>query len=131
MVLALAMGADFLMMGRYFARFDESPTKTLRVGNNFVKEYWGEGSNRAQNWQRYDSGGSDSLKFEEGVDSYVPYAGKMKENLTTTLGKIKATMCSCGALTIRELQQNAKITLVSSTSIVEGGAHDVILKEHN
>ena len=40
MVLALAMGADFLMMGRYFARFDESPTKKLLVGNNFVKEYW-------------------------------------------------------------------------------------------
>jgi IMP dehydrogenase len=129
MVLALAMGADFLMMGRYFARFDESPTKKLRIGNNYVKEYWGEGSNRAQNWQRYDMGGTESLKFEEGVDSYVPYAGKMKDNLNITLGKVKATMCSCGAITIEELQKNAKITLVSSTSIVEGGAHDVILKE--
>jgi IMP dehydrogenase len=129
MTLALAMGADFLMMGRYFARFDESPTKTLRIGNNYVKEYWGEGSNRAQNWQRYDTTGNAALKFEEGVDSYVPYAGKMKDNLDTTLGKIKATLCSCGALTLRQLQQQAKITLVSSTSIIEGGAHDVILKE--
>jgi len=129
MVLALAMGADFLMMGRYFARFDESPTKTLRIGNSYVKEYWGEGSNRAQNWQRYDMGGSASLKFEEGVDSYVPYAGKMKDNLDVTLGKIKATMCSCGAISIPDLQRNSKITLVSSTSIVEGGAHDVILKD--
>lgn len=131
MVLALAMGADFLMMGRYFARFDESPTKKMRVGNNYVKEYWGEGSNRAQNWQRYDMGGTESLKFEEGVDSYVPYAGKMKDNLNVTLGKIKATMCSCGSITIEQLQQTAKVTLVSSTSIVEGGAHDVILKEQN
>ncbi len=131
MVLALAMGADFLMMGRYFARFDESPSKKLSIGNTYVKEYWGEGSNRAHNWQRYDMGGSESLKFEEGVDSYVPYAGKMKDNLDITLGKIRATMCSCGAVTIPALQQKAKITLVSSTSIVEGGAHDVILKEHN
>lgn len=129
MVLALAMGADFLMMGRYFARFDESPTKKLCIKNNYVKEYWGEGSNRAQNWQRYDMGGTDSLKFEEGVDSYVPYAGKMKDNLAVTLGKIKATMCSCGAISIPQLQQHAKITMVSSTSIIEGGAHDVILKE--
>ncbi|MDR1414734.1 MAG: IMP dehydrogenase [Odoribacteraceae bacterium] len=129
MVLALAMGADFLMMGRYFARFDESPTKKLKIGNNYVKEYWGEGSNRAQNWQRYDMGGTETLKFEEGVDSYVHYAGKMKDNLNVTLGKIKATMCSCGAITIAELQKNAKITIVSSTSIVEGGAHDVMLKE--
>jgi len=131
MTLALAMGADFLMMGRYFARFDESPSKKLSVGNTYVKEYWGEGSNRAQNWQRYDMGGQNrpALKFEEGVDSYVPYAGKMKDNLEITLGKIKSTMCSCGSLTIAELQQKAKITLVSSTSIVEGGAHDVILKD--
>ncbi|MDR1331412.1 MAG: IMP dehydrogenase [Tannerella sp.] len=131
MVLALAMGADFLMMGRYFARFDESPTKTLRIGSNYVKEYWGEGSNRAQNWQRYDMGDTELLKFEEGVDSYVPYAGKMKDNLAITLGKIRATMCSCGATAIKSLQQHARITLVSSTSIVEGGAHDVILKEQN
>lgn len=131
MVLALAMGADFLMMGRYFARFDESPTKKLKIGNNYVKEYWGEGSNRARNWQRYDMGGSENLKFEEGVDSYVPYAGKLKDNLNVTLGKIKSTMCSCGCLSIPELKQKAKITLVSATSIVEGGAHDVILKETN
>jgi IMP dehydrogenase len=129
MVLALAMGADFLMMGRYFARFDESPTKKLIVGGNYVKEYWGEGSNRARNWQRYDMGGKGALKFEEGIDSYVPYAGKLKDNLEVTLGKIKSTMCSCGAFSISGLKQTAKITLVSSTSIIEGGAHDVILKE--
>jgi IMP dehydrogenase len=129
MVLALAMGADFIMMGRYFARFDESPTRKMMVNGNYVKEYWGEGSNRARNWQRYDMGGSDNLKFEEGVDSYVPYAGKLKDNLDITLGKIKSTMCSCGVTTINELKENGKITLVSSTSIIEGGAHDVILKE--
>lgn len=131
MTLALAMGADFLMMGRYFARFDESPTRKLLVNGNYVKEYWGEGSNRARNWQRYDMGGNSNLKFEEGVDSYVPYAGKLKDNMEQTLGKIKATMCSCGVLSIVELQKEAKITLVSSTSIIEGGAHDVIVKDVN
>lgn len=129
MTLALAMGADFLMMGRYFARFDESPTRKLLVGGNYVKEYWGEGSNRARNWQRYDMGGNNNLKFEEGVDSYVAYAGKLKDNLDQTLGKIKSTMCSCGVSTVKELQSEAKITLVSSTSIIEGGAHDVIVKK--
>ncbi|HEY3370125.1 MAG TPA: IMP dehydrogenase [Prolixibacteraceae bacterium] len=131
MVLALAMGADFIMMGRYFARFDESPTKKLKIGNSYVKEYWGEGSNRARNWQRYDMGGNESLKFEEGVDSFVPYAGKLKDNLDITVGKIISTMCSCGAFNLPDLEKNAKITLVSSTSIIEGGAHDVILKDTN
>ncbi|MBQ3658117.1 MAG: IMP dehydrogenase [Bacteroidales bacterium] len=129
MVLALAMGADFLMMGRYFARFDESPTKKIMINGSYMKEYWGEGSNRARNWQRYDMGGEATMKFEEGVDSYVPYAGKLKDNLNITIDKIKSTMCSCGVTSIPDLQKNAKITLVSSTSIVEGGAHDVVLKE--
>lgn len=129
MVLALAMGADFLMMGRYFARFDESPTRKLMVNGNYMKEYWGEGSNRARNWQRYDAGGTEGLKFEEGVDSFVPYAGKLKDNLNITLGKIKATMSSCGVMDLNDLKQNGKITLVSSTSIIEGGAHDVVVKD--
>lgn len=130
-VLALAMGANFVMMGRYFARFDESPAKKIKLGNNYVKEYWGEGSNRARNWQRYDLGEGAKLHFEEGVDSYVPYAGRLQDNLDVTISKIKSTMCSCGAITIDELQRTSRMTLVSSTSIIEGGAHDVILKENN
>ena len=131
MTLALAMGADFCMLGRYFARFDESPTLKLNINGNYVKEYWGEGSNRARNWQRYDMGGSAKLSFEEGVDSYVPYAGSLRDNLDITLGKIKSTMCNCGVMNIPDLQREAKLTRVSSTSIVEGGAHDVILKDKN
>ena len=128
MTLALAMGADFLMLGRYFARFDESPTNKVRINGQYMKEYWGEGSNRARNWQRYDLGGSTKLSFEEGVDSYVPYAGPLADGVQTTLYKVKSTMCNCGALSIPELQQKAKLTVVSSTSIVEGGSHDVVLK---
>lgn len=129
MTLALSMGADFLMLGRYFARFDESPTNKMNINGNYVKEYWGEGSNRARNWQRYDLGGDGKLSFEEGVDSYVPYAGSLKDNVTLSLNKVKSTMCNCGVLTIEEMQKHTKLTLVSATSIVEGGAHDVILKE--
>lgn len=129
MALALAMGADFLMLGRYFARFDESPTNKLNINGSYVKEYWGEGSNRARNWQRYDIGGDEKLAFEEGVDSYVPYAGPLKDNVNQSLNKVKSTMCNCGVISIPDLQKESKITLVSATSIVEGGAHDVILKE--
>ncbi len=131
MTLALAMGADFLMLGRYFARFDESPTQKLNINGTYVKEYWGEGSNRARNWQRYDLGGQSKLSFEEGVDSYVTYAGSLKDNVTRSLYKVKSTMCNCGVVTIPELQQNAKLTLVSATSIVEGGYHDVTLKTNS
>ncbi len=128
MTLALAMGADFMMLGRYFARFDESPTPKININGTYFKEYWGEGSNRARNWQRYDLGGQSKLSFEEGVDSYVTYAGSLHDNVTKSLYKVKSTMCNCGVLTIPDLQRDAKLTLVSATSIVEGGAHDVTLK---
>ena len=127
--LALAMGSDFCMIGRYFARFDESPTNKALINGNYMKEYWGEGSARARNWQRYDSGGEKKLSFEEGVDSYVPYAGKLHDNVAVTLNKIRSTMCNCGVLSIPEFQRDAKITLVSSASIIEGGPHDVVLKD--
>ena len=128
--LALAMGADFCMLGRYFARFDESPTQKVLINGTYMKEYWGEGSARARNWQRYDMGGAQKLSFVEGVDSYVPYAGSLHDNLNVTLSKVKSTMCNCGALSIPELQEKAKLTLVSSVSIVEGGAHDVLVKNN-
>ena len=127
--IALALGADFVMLGRYFARFDESPTRVVKRGNGYVKEYWGEGSNRARNWQRYDMGGDKKLSFEEGVDSYIPYAGRLKDNLAITVAKIKSTMCNCGSITIPEFHEKARLTLVSDVSISEGSAHDVILKE--
>ncbi len=129
LTLALAMGADFCMLGRYFSRFDESPTKKVVINGNYMKEYWGEGSQRARNWQRYDHGGEQRLAFAEGVDSYVPYAGTLHDNVQVTLNKVRATMCNCGALSIAELQQKARLTLVSSVSIVEGGAHDVVVRD--
>ncbi len=128
MTLALAMGADFKMLGRYFARFDESPTPKVMVNGAYMKEYWGEGSNRARNWQRYDLGGASKLTFEEGVDSYVTYAGSLHDNVEASLYKVKSTMCNCGVTTIPDLQRDAKLTLVSATSIIEGGAHDVTLR---
>ena len=131
MTLALAMGADFLMLGRYFARFDESPTPKVMVNGAYMKEYWGEGSNRARNWQRYDLGGASKLTFEEGVDSYVTYAGSLHDNVEASLYKVKSTMCNCGVLNIPDLQRDAKLTLVSSVSIVEGGYHDVTLRSTN
>lgn len=127
--LALAMGADFVMLGRYFARFDESPGNKFKLNGNYVKEYWGEGSSRAQNWARYDKLEKKGMQFEEGVDSYVPYAGPLKDTLNITLEKVKAAMSNSGCTTIPEFQEKATLTVVSSMSLNEGSAHDVIVKE--
>jgi IMP dehydrogenase len=125
--LALAMGADFVMMGRYFARFDQAPGRKVRMGDGYYKEYWGEGSGRARNWQRYDQG-SDELVFEEGVDGYVPYAGDLADSLALTTAKIKATMASCGAATLPAFRDVARITQVSEQSYQENFA-SVMLRD--
>jgi IMP dehydrogenase len=125
--LALAMGADFVMMGRYFARFDQSPGRKIRMGDGYYKEYWGEGSSRARNWQRYDQG-SDELVFEEGVDGFVPYAGDLADSLALTTAKIKATMASCGANALPRFREVARITQVSEQSYQENFA-SVMLRD--
>ncbi len=128
--LALAMGCDFVMMGRYFARFDEAPTTKIKINNEYFKEYWGEGSRRARSWARYDLGSKkQKMSFVEGVDSYIPYAGHLKENLDNTILKIKSTMSNCGSKNIAELHEKAILTEVSSLSIAEGSAHELTIRE--
>ena len=129
MTLALAFGADFVMLGRYFARFKESPSKIVTINGSYMKEYWGEGSARARNWQRYDVGGDKKMSFVEVVVYYVPYAGALADNVNLTISKIKHTMCNCGFLNIPDFQKDAKVTLVSAVSISEGGAHDVLVRD--
>jgi IMP dehydrogenase len=130
-ILALAMGADFVMMGRYFAMTAESPTPKVSIGNRIYKPYWGEGSNRARNWQRYaeEGGEGGKLKFEEGVDGYVPVVGSVSEVLSVTMAKVRATMCNVGALTLREFTDGAVLTVVSEQSIVEGGTSNIVRPE--
>jgi IMP dehydrogenase/GMP reductase len=119
--LALAMGADFVMMGRYFARFDQAPGERFVTSAGVVKEYWGEGSSRARNWQRYGHGGRE-LAFEEGVDGLVPYAGDLRDGIALTVAKLRATMVSCGSLSLAEFRDTARLTLVSAQSFSEGHA---------
>ena len=126
-IVALAMGADFVMMGRYFAMTDESPTPKVSLKGRIYKPYWGEGSNRARNWQRYqDDKGASKMHFEEGIDGYVPVVGSVNEVLTVTLEKLRATMCNLGSNSLPEFTKNAVLTLVSEQSIEEGGTSNII-----
>ena len=130
-IIALAMGADFVMMGRYFAMTVESPTPKVSIGGRVYKPYWGEGSNRARNWQRYQTG-SDSgngLKFEEGIDAYVPIVGSVNEVLEVTTAKLKSTMCNMGSITLREFAEKAVLTRISEQSFVESGTSNVLSLE--
>ncbi|MFT7141214.1 MAG: IMP dehydrogenase [Candidatus Azotimanducaceae bacterium] len=131
-VVALAMGADFVMMGRYFAMTEESPTPKTSINGQIYKPYWGEGTRRAQNWQRYDDGMSTrKMVFEEGVDAYVPLVGPLSEVLDTTLYKLRSTMVNIGADSLAEFRDRSILTLVSEQSVVEGGTSNVFQFKSN
>ena len=124
-IIALALGADFVMMGKYFAMTEESPTETVSHRGRLYKPYWGEGSNRARNWQRYNGSSKSELVFEEGVDAYVPYGGPLASKVDLSIAKMKSTMCNCGVLSIKEFHEKAVLTRVSGLTIVEGGTSSV------
>jgi IMP dehydrogenase len=123
-IIALALGADCVMLGRWFARMEESPTEKVTVNGRVMKPYWGEGSARAQDWRsvRYHQG-----KFVEGVEGFVDYAGKLADNLDPFLAKLRASCSSCGAATLDELRREAVLELVSPLSIREGMVHDIFM----
>ncbi len=125
MIVALAMGADFVMKGKYFAMTEESPTAKISYRGRLYKPYWGEGSNRARNWQRYKQSESAGLIFEEGVDAYVPYSGPLSEKVEISLVKLRSTMCNVGVLSLKEFHEKARLTKVSEMTVVEGGTSNV------
>jgi IMP dehydrogenase len=128
--IALALGADFVMMGRYFAAFDESPTEKVLMNGTYFKEYWAEGSNRANNWARYDVGGSKSrLMFEEGVEGYVPYAGELSKGLSETVAKVKSTFSNCGSVTIAQLRETARLVAASPASMQQASFHTILVPD--
>jgi len=122
-IVALALGADVVMMGRYFARMDESPTEKIQINGRIMKPYWGEGSARAREWSpaRYRH-----AAFVEGVEGFVEYAGKLRDNLPPLLSKLRAAMASCGCRTLAELRENAELEIASALSIREGKVHDIV-----
>jgi IMP dehydrogenase len=126
MAVALALGADFVMLGRYFARLEESPSRKVSFRGQMWKEYWGEGSARARNAARYGQG--TDISFEEGVNGLVPFAGSLADVVAVTVAKLKATMVSCGCLTLGELRDRAVLTVVSDASAAQGGA-DVLVRD--
>ncbi len=127
-IIALSMGADFVMMGRYFAMTDESPTSKVSIKSKLYKPYWGEGSSKARNWSRYSNSDNpqEKLSFEEGIESYVPLLGSVEECLQTTLQKTKSTMVNLGSQSLKEFRNKAILTLVSKNSIEEGGTSTVL-----
>ncbi len=116
LAVALALGADSVMLGNLLARFAESPGRVVRAtGGDYVKEYWMEGSRRAHNNRRYQS---DSAGFfEEGIEGWVPYAGSVYDGLPQLATRLRASLATCGCRNIEQLHQEAVLEVQSESSL--------------
>jgi len=125
MSVALALGADAMMMGNFFARYTESEGNLVRnAAGEIVKEYWMEGSARAFNTRRYTQ-----LKenfFEEGISGYVPHVGSIYDKMPTIIQMLRATLATTGCRTIDELHTHAVLEMQSPTALVDSQVHDMV-----
>jgi len=125
MSVALALGADAVMMGNFFARYTESQGNLVRNdAGEIVKEYWMEGSLRAHNMRRYAQ--TKENFFEEGISGYVPHVGSIHDKLPTIIQMLSATLATAGCRTIDELHENAVLEMQSHTALMDSQIHDIV-----
>ena len=133
MAIAFALGADTVMMGGYFAGFAEAAgslvNKRFRVISDEgkvsvilapVKEYWGEASLRSRNLRRYGHGDQRTFVVE-GEEGYVPYKGRLGEELPKDVNTLRYILSSNGCRTIPEFYKEAKLELSSEAARGEEG----------
>jgi len=125
MSVALALGADTLMMGNFFARYTESAGNLVRnAAGEIVKEYWMEGSAKARNFRRYAQ--VKDVFFEEGITGYVPHLGSVYEKLPIVLQILSATLATSGCQTLDELHNSAVLEMQSPAALGDSGVHDMV-----
>ena len=125
MSVALALGADSLMMGNFFARYTEGAGNLVRdAGGEIVKEYWMEGSAKARNLRRYAQ--LKDLFFEEGITGYVPHTGSIYDKLPLVLQILRSSMATAGCRTIEELHEKAVLEMQSPTALYDSDVHDMV-----
>ena len=113
-VLALAAGANSVMIGKLFATTEESaaPKEGGRA------KYRGQAS---QDFQEDFYGGLKEKTVAEGVDFWLPVTGSAEELIKNLLGALRSGLTYGGARSIKELQRKAEFVSVSSTYQQESG----------
>ena len=125
MCVALALGADALMMGNFFARYTESAGNLMRnAAGEIVKEYWMEGSTKARNHRRYAQ--LKELFFEEGITGYVPHLGSVSEKLPVVLQILRSSLATAVCRTIEELHEKAILEMQSPSALRDSDIHDMV-----
>ena len=116
-VKALAMGADFVMVGSLLAATNETPGETINTPNGKFKTYRGMASKDAQmDWR----GRTSSL---EGITATVPCKGSVVDVLEELKRGIRSGLSYSGARDLKTLQSRASFIRQTSASQHESTTH--------
>lgn len=126
-VKGLAAGASAVVMGSQFAGHDECPSKILINNGMKYKVYNASTSLTEKKNHKKHLGhlSKDYIKHIEGIESFVPYKGPVKNSVELWTANIRSGMSYCNARTIPELWKKARFVRVSPMGFKENGAHDV------
>ena len=124
--LALALGASCVMMGNVFAGCEEAPGELVAIGGRYFKRYRGMASPSARA-RRHAIDRYQSKRIAEGVEGLVPYRGDVASVVAEFIEGLKAAMGYAGARNIRELQEGARVAMLTEVGVKEAGPHSIYL----
>lgn len=125
-VKALAGGASSVMIGGMFAGCEESPGRTRIKNGQKFKIYRGMASfDAALNRQNTEKGYNVNLDdyVPEGIETVIPYKGKVKEILDQLLGGLRSGMSYLGVSCIEDMPKHADFIKMSSSGLTESKPH--------
>ncbi len=131
---ALAVGASCVMMGSALAGTSESTGEVvLHQGRSYVI-YRGMGSLAAMKTgkgsrERYgqDDVNDDTELVPQGIEGMVPFRGPVRNVIIQFVGGLKYSFGYCGARTVKEFQDKAKMVRVTAAGLREAHPHDVTM----
>lgn len=127
--LALAAGASTAMVGSVLAGTDEAPSElVVREGKKF-KVHRGMASEAARRVRfALDRYSVPAKGLDEGVEAFVPYAGRTEKVMDRFDNGLRAAMGYAGAKSIAEMWSKARFGAVTAVGAAELGAHSFEVK---
>ena len=116
-VKALAVGADFVMVGSLLAGTTETPGDIVGIDGVKYKAYRGMASAAAQTEWRGD------YSFAEGISTRVPYVGDVDAVLATIKGGVLSGFSYSGARNIQELWLKSEFIRQTGAGQLESSTH--------
>ena len=130
-VKAIASGADCVMLGSLLAGTEEAPGEEVLFNGRKFKTYVGMGSlvamKRGSKDRYFQLESATEKLVPEGIESMVPFKGRLKDTIYQLCGGLRSGMGYCGTPDIESLKSKSKFIKITNAGLKESHPHDVIV----